>query len=199
MLNILSEVVRNIVVLIIMATILELVLPRSDFRPFINMVVGIVLMLMLLSPLRTVLQMPGSFQPGFDFEPAVSQSDVDNRYLMLEQMNWEMTLERYRSLMEERIVGVLMEKGLVSVNILLDLEEEVSHLEFGRPRFVAVLAKKGDNPDGSVRLVEKIRISMGEGDGTGADDTELSPSAARAVAAALGIEEEKVEVKVLKE
>jgi stage III sporulation protein AF len=198
MLNMLSEVVRNIVVLIIMATILDLVLPRSDFRPFINMVVGLVLMLMLLSPLRTVLQMPGSFEPVFDFETTVSQDDVDRRYMILEQMSWDMTLERYRSLMKERIAGVLMEKGLFLIDIQLDLEEEVNHLEFGRPRFVAVLAGHGDNPDGGVRAVEKIRIIIGEGDGSGGDVAESNPALARDVAAALGMNEQKVDVKVLK-
>ncbi|MBS4030478.1 MAG: stage III sporulation protein AF [Clostridiales bacterium] len=199
MLNMLSEVVRNIVVLIIMATILELVLPRSDFRPFINMVVGLVLMLMLLSPLRTVLQMPGSFEPVFDFETTVPQADVDRRYMILEQMNWDMTLERYRSLMKERIAAVLMEKGLVLIDVQLDLEEEVNHLEFGRPRFVSVLAAHGGDADGGVRPVEKIRIIIGEGDGGGTDETESNPALARDVAAALGINEQKVDVKVLKE
>lgn len=199
MLNMLSEVVRNIVVLIIMATILELVLPRNDFRPFINMIVGLVLMLMLLTPLRTVLQMPGSFEPVFDFEATVSQADVDRRYTMLEQMNWDMTLERYRSLMKERIADVLMEKGLILIDVQLDLEEEVNHLEFGRPRSVVVLAQRGDDSDGGVLPVEKIRITIGDGDGAGADEAESNPALSREVAAALGMNEGKVDVKVLKE
>ena len=50
--------VRNIVILIF-GNNPEMMLPRREFRPFVNMVVGLVLMLMLLVPLRSLLQLPG--------------------------------------------------------------------------------------------------------------------------------------------
>ncbi len=195
----LSDVVRNIVVLIIIATLLELVLPRSDFRPFINMIVGLVLMLMLLSPLRSALQMPGSFEPVFELNNASRAEADNNRLMILEQMNWDMTLERYRFLVGERVAEVLSEKGYAVIDVRLDLEEEVSHLEFGRPKLVSVLARREEDKDESIKRVEKVRIIINEQNNWGAAESESKPGLVRDVANALGINEQKVEVRVLKE
>jgi stage III sporulation protein AF len=192
-LNVLSDMVRNIVVLIILVTLLDLVLPRNDFRPFVHMVVGLVLMLMLLAPLRSVLQFPGALDPVLEMQLSISEADVEARQRMLEQMNWDLTLKRYRETMEEKVAGILAAGGLAVVSLEMDLEEDVNHLEFGRPLALSVTAQPAAN---SGSRVERVRIEIG----SPAVETETASrdsAMERKLAEALGMSMQNVRVDVL--
>jgi stage III sporulation protein AF len=196
MIAILSEVVRNIVVLIILVTVLEMLMPRNDFRPYVNMVVGLVLMLMLLSPLRSMLQFPGALDPVLEMRLAIAESDIEKRQIKLEQMNWELTLDRYRGLVRERVGAVLAEEGLTVTDCVLELEEDVNHMEFGQPRHIVVTAQLMATGESSIGQVEKVRIDISQkppGEEEPTRDSELE----RKVATVLGMSAENIEVYVL--
>ncbi len=195
MLEMLTGVVRNLVILIIVATILELLLPRSHFRPFINMVVGLVLMLMLLAPVRALLRLPGEMEPAVLKAAGVAEADMDARREMLSQLNWEMSLSRYRNLIADRIGEVLGREGYILTGLKLVLVEDPSHLEFGRPLRVEVTARAGGTGTPNIRPVEPVRIGgkvMPLAEGEVVNDRRLAAK----VAAALGLPEEIVLVAV---
>lgn len=198
MLAILSDVVRNIVVLIILVTILDLLLPRNHFRPYVNMVVGLVLMLMLLSPLRSFLQFPATLDPVPEMRLSVGESEVDERFALLEQINWELTLERYRALMLEKITDILAQEGLAVVEITLKLEENVDHPEFGQPQQIAVLARGIDKAEAKPGQVEKIEIKIGTAAPAAVPETVGDGRMERLIGEVLGVSVEKIEVQVLR-
>jgi stage III sporulation protein AF len=193
----LSDVVRNIAVLIILVTILELILPRSSFKPFVNMVVGLILMLLLLSPLRLVLQLPGAIEPVWEMQQAVSQADIDARAQVMEQMNWELTLSRYRELMGERVAVVLEEEGYRVQEWSLVLEEDPSHMGFGHPQEVVVLAVRMEEREERFGRVERIRVEIGEETVLAPQESHRNGRLENIVAEALGLRSQKVEVRVL--
>ncbi|MDW7651451.1 MAG: stage III sporulation protein AF [Bacillota bacterium] len=198
MLATLSEIVRNIVVLIILVTILELLLPKSSFRPFVNMVVGLVLMLMLLSPLRTLMQVPGAIDPVWEMHMAVSESDMAARQEMLEQINWDLTLDRYRELIRERVVAVLAEEGLTVDQWHVEMEEDANSLEFGHPQHIFIVARAVETEEsGGPGQVEKIRIELGAQSSETPEDTRRDPRLERKIAESMGLSAQKVEVQVL--
>lgn len=198
MLAILSDVVRNIVVLIILVTILDLLLPRNHFRPYVNMVVGLVLMLMLLSPLRSFLQFPATLDPVPEMRLSVGESEVDERFALLEQINWELTLERYRALMVGKITDILAQEGLAVVEITLKLEENVGHPEFGQPQQIAVLARGIDKAEAKPGQVEKIEIKIGTAAPAAVPETVGDGRMERLIGEVLGVSVEKIEVQVLR-
>lgn len=194
MLAALSDVVRNIVVLIILVTIMDLLLPRSHFRPFVNMVVGLVLMLMLLAPLRSVLHFPGALDPVLEMRLAVSESDIEQHYAMLEQLNWDLTLDRYRSLVRERIETILSKEGVKVSELELELEEDVNHLEFGQPHRVVVRAGPAAAEAAGPGQVERVKIEIGKPAPDTAEAFSRDGRLERLVAEALGMRVEQVEV-----
>lgn len=199
MLAILSEIVRNIVVLIILVTLLDLLLPRNHFRPYINMVVGLVLMLMLLSPFRSVLQLPATLEPALEMHPYMGESEVDQRFALLEQINWELTLERYRMLMLEKIAEILAQEGLEIIEIALELEEDINHPEFGQPQQIVVLAKKAQIVASRPGQVENVEIKIGKPLPKRATEKVVDSRAERLIGEQLGVGVEKIEVKVLRD
>ncbi|NLZ92594.1 MAG: hypothetical protein GX922_01050 [Firmicutes bacterium] len=195
MLVTLSGVVRNIVVLIILVTIIEMILPRKDFRPFVNMVVGLVLMLMLLMPLRTILQLPGALNPILELRDAVTEEDVSKRQNALEQVNWDLTLKRYRQLIEEKISNTLQAAGLEIISLALEVEEDINHFEFGVPRQIKVMAQT-TTAAGAVEPIAPVEVGINSQEkvlpkGIRRSDLELQ------VADMLGISRKIVEIHVL--
>lgn len=197
MLATLSDVVRNIAVLIILVTILELILPKSSFKPFVNMVVGLVLMLLLLSPLRSVLQLSGVIEPAWEMQQSVSQANIDARAQVMEQMNWELTLSRYRELMGERVAVVLEEEGYRMQEWSLVLEEDPSHMDFGHPQEVVVLVKRMEEREEGFGPVERIRVEIGNETAYIPEESHRNAQLEAIVAEALGLRSQKVEVRVL--
>jgi len=194
----LSDVVRNIVVLIILVTILDLLLPRNHFRPYVNMVVGLVLMLMLLSPLRLFLQFPATLDPLPEMRWSVRESEVDERFALLEQINWDLTLERYRALMLEKITDILAQEGLAVVEITLKLEENINHPEFGQPQQIVVLAKRREMVEAKPGQVEKVEINIGAAGPETVAETVGDDRVERLLGEVLGVSVEKIDVQVLR-
>jgi stage III sporulation protein AF len=196
----LTEVTRNIVILIIVASILELLLPRNEFRPFLNMVVGLVLMLTLLAPLRTMLQVPGELELTMEQDARLSQGALTARQAVLEQLNWDLAISRYRELLTEQVSAVLAEEKMSLVELSLQLEENPGLPDFGRPQRLTVLAKKDtEEGNGGIARVEKIRIGTTRAvPGERNEEAVVNGLLAIKLGEALGISKEKIEVQVLK-
>jgi len=210
MLEIMFEITKNIVALIIVVSFLELLLPRGDFRPFLNMVVGLVLILTLLTPLWTLLQLPERLEPAIEERVALGENEVTRRLLRLEQLNDGLTLARYREMLTERIKGALQEEGIRLLELALEMEEEPGHPSYGRLKAVrAVVAPKEEAAAESDRIerVGDIHVELGGRDGTGPVDGERGdlplsltpdPGLESKLAGKIGFNAEKIEIWVLK-
>jgi len=199
MLAVLSEMVRNLVILIILVAVLELLLPRRDFRPFVNMVVGLVLILMLLSPLRSLPALSALELPLLEIREAVGKDDVAAKLAMLEQVNWEMTLARYRELIRDKITALLLADGKEPVTLEFTLEEDINHPKFGTPRRIYILVREEEQrPAGIVKPVEKVEIGPAADKGE-APAGRRAPGLEKSIAEALGVSPQVVEVWLLAE
>ena len=107
MLEIMFDLTRNIVVLLIVFSLLEMFLPRGEFRPFLNMVIGLVLMLTLLGPLWTLRQLPQEPVMPAGERHRLQPEEGDKRLYRLRQLNQGLTLQRYRELLAGKIAEVL--------------------------------------------------------------------------------------------
>lgn len=197
MLAMLSDVVRNIVVLIILVTILDLLLPRNQFRPFVNMVVGLVLMLMLLTPIRSMIQMPGALDPVWEMRLALSEDDVAARQAIMDQLNWDLALEQYRDLVYGKIVAVMEDEGYVVEEMTLNVEEDASHVEFGYPRQITVVVQREEEPNDGFGQVEEIKIELGQEPLSTPAEEKRSSRLEQSLARSLEVSEEIVAVYVL--
>lgn len=201
MLEILFEVTRNIVVLIIVVNFLELLLPRGEFRPFLNMVVGLVLILTLLTPLWQLLQLPERLEPTIEERVGLGEDDVTGRLLQLEQLNHGLTLARYREMLTEKIRSALQEEGMRLVELALEMEEEPGHPSYGRLRAVrAVVAPKEEvaAENATIEKVGEIRVELGGREETGpVEGGRGDLGLASRLAEKIGLDAEKIEIRVL--
>ena len=53
--TVLSEIVRNVLVIVLIASFLELMLPEGTLRPFVRFAIGLFILIVVLSPLAGIL------------------------------------------------------------------------------------------------------------------------------------------------
>lgn len=74
------EIVRNLLVIIVIASFLELILPDGKLRPFVRFSVGLFILIAILSPTLKVLFTDKSFEIGFwdyQLDAGVERSVMD--------------------------------------------------------------------------------------------------------------------------
>lgn len=199
MLNILSAVIRNIAVLIILVTILEMLLPRKDLQPFVNMAVGIILILFLLAPLR--LLDPLQPNPALHlFFPDATDSYYDEEYTAailgeIEQVKQELTVSRYKDLLADKIAGILLAEGYEVTGLTLEVEENLNKDEAGMLREVNVLAKKLPETGEKAGPVAEVEIRV-QGPQKKAHENRRDPVLERCLAKELAVSREIVVVRL---
>lgn len=205
MLETMFDVTRNIVVLLIVFSLLEMFLPRGEFKPFLNMIIGLVLMLTLLGPLWALRQLPEEPPlPAAERQGLTSEEDA-RRFSRLEQLNQGLTLQRYRELLAEKIGILLQEEGLKPLEHTLELVEEAGHPAYGQLLSVRVLAAAAETDEQPAGKVPEIRVKLEESAPAGRQEhgedawTAGVPDhrLASLLARSLGLSEEKIEVRVL--
>jgi stage III sporulation protein AF len=66
-----GNLIRYIVILIFLATLLEMILPHGQFRRYLRMLVGVLLILTILSPIQNIMRIaPGWDAPVFLAAPS---------------------------------------------------------------------------------------------------------------------------------
>ncbi|MGR6836409.1 stage III sporulation protein AF [Syntrophomonas erecta] len=73
---VLSEIVRNVLVIIIVASFLELMLPDGGLKPFVRFVIGLFLLIAILNPALTFLFEEHDFQLKlWDYQPDKAEEE----------------------------------------------------------------------------------------------------------------------------
>lgn len=118
-----SGIVRNIAIVILLASFMELLLPNSSMRRFVQLVMGLFVLMAILSPVSNLLEQPLSFDI-----PAWSQSEakpgeqelaqVLQQGQNLREKGQQAALEEYRKVLERQAGALaLTVKGVEQVSL----------------------------------------------------------------------------------
>src|SRR5690625_645919 len=119
----LTEWIVNIILLVMLATIIELLLPNTTMRRYVKMVVGILLLVVMLQPLLTILG---------------TGNELDA---------WLFSLSAETDQLEEEVINLinlqkkeieLGQHAYISEQVAIDLEREITDLLLERFSFVIV-------------------------------------------------------------
>ncbi|MCT8138695.1 stage III sporulation protein AF [Anaerobacillus sp. CMMVII] len=106
----LTEWISNIILLILLATILELLLPNSSLQRYVKMVVGLLLLVIILTPLLSIFSK--------DVDSWVSSLGFSNQ---LEENNVQISLENKKREIQEVTLAYISEQ--VAVQLKRQVEE----------------------------------------------------------------------------
>ena len=162
-------IVKSVVVIIIFAAFLEIILPRSDMKRYINLIIGLFVIIAVLNPFLTLLNKGISFDV-LNIDTNTTASDTQNliqRGQDLAGAQRTQAAEEYKEKLSRQIAAMagLYQKDRVSA-VEIEMVEDSANPDFGAIRKVilhlnngkdAAMSKNQDKAVGDVKI-EEIRI-----------------------------------------
>ncbi|MGI5875399.1 MAG: stage III sporulation protein AF [Dethiobacteria bacterium] len=166
MIDFLGNLVKYIVVLIFLATLLEMLLPQGEFRRYLRMLVGILLILTILTPLQRImniepyLELPTIFSEQVEGEDLSAILDGGKK---MQDSCFSAAIGAYRSHIYQMLEGVLLDNFAQEL-LQLDLvvEEDPRNNDFGTLRSIYAVTRESKDSDKEkvAEKQEEISISI---------------------------------------
>jgi stage III sporulation protein AF len=161
----LTEWITNIILFVLLATIIEMLIPNSSMQKYVKMVTGLLLIAIILTPLLNL------FKKDFDqlfsslaLKPILQEKNIENviemkkkeiqetqRAYILEQMAVQLKNEVEEELMQQ--YGLQVESVLVSIK-----DEEEQDFNAEDIDSIEVILSKKENTSNSIPAVKPISI-----------------------------------------
>ena len=201
MIDTIGGMVQTLVVVVVIATILDMLLPQNRFQQYLRLVVGMLVLLIIINAIAGLLGRGEQYLEEAVFLPEEEIEEISGKGEEMWEENQQAIIEEYRHRLEEYIEEGLQAEGWQLHRLHLEIEEDFNSPEFGRIRKVEagvtpLEEEEERTTNGEIeRLkVEPVRIGEEEGKETEESRWEPLPEQQREVASRLGIRAEKVRV-----
>ena len=160
--------VLNIVTVIIFITFLEILLPNSDMKKYIKMIVGLLVMLVVLNPLLEL----AAGKINLEEEIFKTSSVMDQKKLSydLERLQGEQDQQLvalYKSKIENHVrTKIERENDLQVISMDVEIEGDKSHKDFGKLKNIHLIIALQENLPASsteIKPVSNIFVEIGKG------------------------------------
>lgn len=153
--NWLNSWASGIVVSVIIATLIEMLLPESKNKKYIKTVIGIFVLFSIIAP-----AISNFTNTNIDFESIIaSNSEYENYFGDVNAIDTNKTiLDTYESKLKEEITTKIRNKGydVTSINLNIDDTEE----NYGVVNKIELKISKMENNNSGVEEIEKIEIDI---------------------------------------
>ncbi|MBU5311028.1 stage III sporulation protein AF [Tissierella carlieri] len=151
-----STWLKDIVVLFILISIAELIMPKGNMKKYINMVIGLLIIFTIISPFAKLLKLNYNFEQSvFNYsKPNIFDNEQDNELYTQQEKQIE---KIYKEKISKEITGLIEEKTdyrVVDIVVgIIEKEEnygEIDHLNI-------LVGEKEQITDKSKIYVEKVK------------------------------------------
>lgn len=161
------DLVRNIVVIVLLTTFLDLLLPSNSMRGFVKAIMGLFILVSILNPVLNIIM-------GYeDFEVFAWHQDsflADNNSILvkgerLQNVNQELFLENYGQRIEVQMKALLqLIQGVEEVKVQVALQQAKNAQHQIKEVQVSVLNrdKEEENENEVSRSVDPVKIELEE-------------------------------------
>ncbi len=167
--NLLTEWVTQIILFLLLAMVVDLLMPDSSMKKYIKVVVGLVLILIFLQPLFRLFQMDietmmSNASAAFDTESREEdmKNSIDLKKKEIQASQRAYILEEMAVQMKNEVEERLKEKHDVEIADISFQFEEGEDLSFETLKGVHVVLRKHQMNDGPDGEVEEVVIDIGE-------------------------------------
>ncbi len=169
MMEILGGLIRHLVILIFLATLLEMILPHGQFRRYLRMLVGILLILTLLSPIKQIMRLA----PVWDTPVFLAVPSGKEELAMIMQRGKKMrddglkeAINDYRYhifIIVENLLAREYGGDLIELEVVLDEDPESPYFGAIKNMIVFMVKISSNNADTGSFPVEEVNISVARG------------------------------------
>lgn len=159
--------VTQIVIFLILAAVIDLIIPSTNMKKYIKLVVGLILILILLQPIFYLfnINIQNELETSFSqvFEDNLNDDSVEN---LMELQKSEIEVSQDAYILEQMAVQLkdlasdpLLEEHqaeITDINFLFSSEEDYTYENLEE---VIVYLRESDDEEGTVELVEDVEIN----------------------------------------
>ncbi|KXG11226.1 stage III sporulation protein AF [Anoxybacillus rupiensis] len=198
--HVITEWVTNIILFILFATIIDLLLPSSSFQKYVKMVVGLILLLVMLSPLLHIFSIDVNRFLAAITEEDYGQQDMmknelENKKKEIQASQRAYILEQTAVQMKKQVAEELMKQYGLTVKQIVVQTKENEHESLQIPddiQTIKVIVSKSQDPE----AVQPVVIDTAKSLEPSAEETEQTKKLASFFAAKWDVHEEKIDVQI---
>lgn len=166
--EVLKELVRNIVVIVMLTAFLDMILPSSSMRPYVKMVMGLFILVTLLNPVLNLILHDREFEV-FAWQEygatATGNSTVQHDSERLLSVNQKLFMENYGRRLEiqmESLAKLVEGVDTVRVGVELQGSTNAGFLEGIESVVVTVTCQEEDEQEKDGELVSPVKIQLND-------------------------------------
>lgn len=175
--------VKDIIIFLVLTTIISNLLGKSNYKKYVNLVAGIILVILVISPLLNLFQLGDTLDYYFSVNILSSEAkDLNSELLDMEKGQMSEILQEYKEEIKNQVIKILEKQELYLVEIEITIEEDTDSDAFGNLNALDLNASyiRQDNVKQSsdIEKVEIDNINIGSQIkiANNADRDTLSPS-----------------------
>jgi len=196
--EVISQLVRNLAFLAVLAVFLEMLLPLRGTRRFVQVIIGLFIMLAVLGPIVTLLRQ----QPPLHFDMPVSAGsggDDLNQILKQGQAMQAMTSDQEQAAYLQRLddqieVMCRLVPGVTAAKATASLSSDASWKSLGTVQKVVIELQSGPRQVGGQATPVQIESVPKAAPGSSASEQEIASQVQETVASLFGLQNEQVVV-----
>ena len=150
---------QGIIVAVIIATIIEMLLPEGSSKKYIKVVVGIYILFTIVSPVITkITNKEFKLSDIIDLDEYIEAASSDNTYNELEKSNNENIKEVYIASLKTDIEGKIANKGYNADSIEVEVQDNDEYTINSITISVSKLDEKEEN--NNIEIVNEVEINV---------------------------------------
>lgn len=163
MVTLISEWVVTIISVIIFTTFIEILIPNSNYKRYIDVVMGFLLVVVILTPLTKFIGGQVDFEEGIlRASNQLELSTAQNRISNVQYDNDEAIIRLYKNEIGKQLRNYIEQNTEYAVNdVSIEIDDDSSSSEFGSIKnFDITLEKKTENVKPVNKTIKPIQINI---------------------------------------
>ena len=160
MLDLIYDWIKNIIIYLVLTTIITNLLGKSAYKKYVNLITGIILLILVISPLFKLFNLEDSLDYFFSANNLLAESkDINIKFDDMEDKKKETIILAYKEKIKTQIETILESENLYINSIVLTIDEENDSLTYGQINALDIIAsyiRVKDDVDS--KKIDKINI-----------------------------------------
>ncbi|MDF2590199.1 MAG: hypothetical protein K0S41_4040 [Anaerocolumna sp.] len=174
--------VKNIIIFLILTTIITNLLGKSSYKKYIDLVIGIILVLLVVSPLLKIFQLEETLDYFFSSNSLLADAeDISGKLEDMEEVQMSTIVNGYEEEISRQVGNLLASENLEIIDVTVTVDEDENSQTFGSLKTMDITAKytkdetKVDTNKIDPITIDKVEIGDNKKETTGLQRNYLTP------------------------
>lgn len=174
--------VKSIIIFLILTTIITNLLGKSTYKKYVDLITGIILVILVISPLLKIFHLQETLDYYFSANFLMAEAeDINVKFKDVEEVQMNTIFSEYKEEIKKQVVSLLENEDLYLVSFAITIDDNAESNTFGVLKSMNIVASyvREDTKEESNAIkkieIDPIKIGNKTSSDTGLDRNFLSP------------------------